>query len=373
MRLALLCLLAACGGARGTAPLGVAPVAALADIHADQVVTQGDVTYALGAQLAIARGTNITVLVPVDCGTPTCPAQVWTSAAAIPALDGDGRWVVAVRFDGTLWRIRLDGELEAIGSRFGIARERVLAVSGAGSIVGVLLEHALLVTTDGVHLTRFELDGSHHSLAVAHDRIALASDHAIALWDLGANTRRSFAIEAGRPAFLAADSTAPRLVVSAPHGIWLEHGSTLEPLEVGAGAASAVAGARLWLELGKRLYVVTDTTPLDTSAASAGNEPLFGTPNGDVWVGDHGLRRYALGASTGDPIWTAKIQPIFQRVCAHCHLPGGDADIDLSTAAAWDLEHDELVRRVLVTKTMPPAGTVLSDGDRLTLAAWLKP
>ncbi len=371
MRLALL-LLAACGGA-GTLPLAAAPVSALADVHADQVVTQGDVTYALGAQLAIARGGNVTTLVPVDCGTPTCPAHVWTSAAAIPALDGDGRWIVATRFDGTLWRIRLDGELEAIGTRFGITREPFRAVASAGSTVAVLLDRGLLVTGDGVHITRYDLDGTKASLAVAQDRIALASPNAISVWNLAAGTRRTFTIENAHAGFLDADGKAPRLVASSSRGIWIEHGAKLEPLEVGTVAASAIAGARLWLEVGKRLYVVTDTTPLDTTVASAGNEPMFGAPNGDVWVGDHGLRRYSLGASTGDPTWTAKIQPIFQRVCAHCHLPGGDADIDLSTSASWTLEHDEIVRRVLVTKTMPPAGTVLTDDDRGTLTSWLKP
>ena len=365
-------LLAACGGAR-TLPLAAAPVSALADVHADQVVTQGDITYALGAQLAIARGTNVTTLVPIDCGTPTCPARVWTSAAAIPALDGDGRWIVATRFDGTLWRIRLDGELEAIGTRFGITHEPFRAVASAGSTIAVLLDRALLVTDDGVHITRYDLDGAHASLAVAEDRIALASPHAISLWNLTTSTRRTFAIDNTRAAFLDADSKAPRLVAMSSRGIWIEHGSALEPLDIGTVAASAIAGAHLWLEVGKRLYVVTDTTPLDTTVASAGNEPIFGAPNGDVWIGDHGLRRYSLGASTGDPTWTAKIQPIFQRVCAHCHLPGGDADLDLSTSASWTLEHDEIVRRVLVTTTMPPAGTVLTDDDRATLSAWLKP
>jgi len=369
----LFLLLVACGGGRGTLPLPAAPVSTLAEVHADQVVTQGDVTYALGAQLAIARGGNVTTLVPVDCGTPTCPARVWTSAAAIPALDGDGRWIVATRFDGTLWRIRLDGELEAIGTRFGITREPVRAVASAGSTVAVLLDRALLVTGDGVHLTRYDLDGTQASLAVAQDRIALASSHAISLWNLETTTRRTFVIDHARAAFLDADGKSPRLVASSSRGIWIEHGSTLEPLEIGSVAASAVAGARLWLEVGKRLYVVTETTPLDTTVASAGNEPMFGTPNGDVWVGDHGLHRYSLGTSTGDSTWTAKIQPIFQRVCAHCHLPGGDADIDLSTSASWKLEHDEIMRRVLVTKTMPPAGTVLTDDDRATLTSWLKP
>jgi hypothetical protein len=378
MRLALFAMIAACGGGRSTPPLTATSVATLSEVHADQIVSQGDVTYALGAQLAIARGDTVTTLVPVDCGTPLCPARVWTSAAAIPALDGEGRWIVATRFDGTLWRVRLDGELEPIGPRFGITRELVRAVGSAGPTVAVLLDRALLVIDDGVHVTRYELDERATSIAVAHDRIALAGPRSVALWNLATATRRTFAIADGVAAFLDADGTAPRLVVRSPRGVWVGRGEALEPLGLAPVAAAVVAGPHLWLERGKRLYVVTDgvaepapaATPIETTIATAGDEPMFGTPEGDIWIGDHGPRRYTLDAITGHPGWRTTIQPIFQRVCAHCHLPGGAADIDLSTSLAWTREHDEIVRRVLVTRTMPPAGTVLTDADRATLTSW---
>lgn len=359
--------LAACGG-HAPPPLTASPVASLANVRADQVVTQGDVTYALGAQLAIARGETVTTIVPVDCGAP-CPAKIWTSAAAIPALDGDGRWIVATRFDGTLWRVRLDGELEAIGSRFGL-REPVRAVAGAGTTVAVLLDHAVLVTGDGHHVTRYEITSAKTLLAVAQDRLALADAHAIEVWDLAADHRRSFTLAATRLGFLDADAKSSRLVAITSDGVWTEQHGELEPLDAGPIAAVAIAGARMWIEIGKRLYIARDATLLDTTAASAGSEPLFGAPNGDVWVGGAPLRRYALGA-TGDPHWRSEVLPIFQKVCAHCHLPGGDADIDLSTAASWTAEHDELVRRVITTRTMPPAGTTLDDADRATLARFL--
>jgi cbb3-type cytochrome c oxidase subunit III len=367
MRWALMVLIA-CGG-RAPPPLAASPVMALATVRADQVVTQGDVTYALGAQLAIARGETVTTLVPVDCGAP-CPAKIWTSAAAIPALDGDGHWIVATRFDGTLWRIRLDGELEAIAARFGV-REPVRAIAGAGTTVAVLLEHAVLVTGDGHHLTRYELDAPKTTLAVAQDRLALGDAHAIDVWDLAANRRRSFAVDGARVGFLDPDAKTSRLVAITPHAVWLERDGELHALDAGPVAAVAIAGGRLWLEVGKRLFIARDATLLDTTIASAGDEPLFGAPNGDVWVGGAPLRRYALGAAGGDPIWRAQVQPIFVKVCAHCHLPGGDADIDLSTAPAWTAEHDELVRRVITTRTMPPAGTTLDPADRATLARFL--
>ena len=362
--------LASCGG-HPPPPLNAAPVGSMADVQADQVVTQGDITYALGAQLAIARGDVVTTLVPVDCNNAPCPARVWTSAASIPALDGDGRWIVATRYDNTLWRVRLDGELEPIASRFGLtSKDQIRGVAGAGTTIAVLLDRAVLVTDDGTHVTRFELSSPHGMLAVAQDRVALASAHAIDVWDLARNTRRSFTVESGHPAFLDADQKTSRLVVTSGHGVWIEHADKLQPLDADI-TNTAIAGARLWLEIGKRLYILGDTTPLDTTVASAGAEPMFGAPNGDVWVGAKGLRRYALGAAAGDPVWRAQVEPVFERVCAHCHLPGGDAGVDLSTAASWTVEHDELVRRVVTTRSMPPAGTDLGDADRATLAAWL--
>ena len=99
---------------------------------------------------------------------------------------------------------------------------------------------------------------------------------------------------------------------------------------------------------------------------------LIGSPPGDLWIDGGGeLQRYSLDRATADPRWTAEIAPVFQRVCSHCHLPGGDAGIDLSTPATWASERAEIVRRVLVTRTMPPAGTELLDRDRLALAGWL--
>jgi len=374
-----LVLLAACAG-HGPPPLNAAPVATLADVHADQVVTQGDFTYALGAQLAIARGDVVTTLVPVDCNSGPCPAHVWTSAASIPALDGDGKWIVATRYDQTLWRVRLDGELERIESRFGLGPlDHVWSVAGAGTTVALLLHtpksysmtYGLVVTNDGVHVTRYDLPSPHDSLAVAQDRVALAAPDGVEVWNLATNSQRSYHVDEGRPGFLDADPKLARLVVTSKHGVWVEHGDKLQPLDVGDVAATAIAGARLWLEIGKRIYLLSDTTALDTTVASAGGEPMFGAPNGDVWIGATALRRYALGAAAGDPVWRAKVQPVFERVCAHCHLPGGDAGVDLSTAASWTTEHDELVRRVVVTRSMPPAGTELDDADRATLASWL--
>jgi len=108
-----------------------------------------------------------------------------------------------------------------------------------------------------------------------------------------------------------------------------------------------------------------------TDAKLTPHASLIGTPGGDVWIADTGVTKLSLVRSADDSRWQHDVQPVFARVCAHCHLPGGSADVDLSTAAAWTTEHDELVRRVIATRTMPPAGTAMSESDRAALAGFL--
>ncbi len=76
-------------------------------------------------------------------------------------------------------------------------------------------------------------------------------------------------------------------------------------------------------------------------------------------------------AAADDPGWRADVAPVFARVCSHCHQPGGDAGVDLSTPAAWRAARGELRHRVLDTQTMPPAGTDLTATERAAVARWL--
>ncbi|MEO8876609.1 MAG: cytochrome c, partial [Polyangiaceae bacterium] len=70
--------------------------------------------------------------------------------------------------------------------------------------------------------------------------------------------------------------------------------------------------------------------------------------------------------------WNSAIQPIFARSCAICHLPGGVSGTDLSTAAAWNSEHDAIRDRVVIKHTMPPSGHPLADADRAAIGAWVE-
>jgi hypothetical protein len=333
-----------------------------------QVIEQGDALYVLGGSIeTIVRGGAIAARIE--------SARPWTSGATIAAPDGDGRWVVAVDADGALWRLTTSGERESIADRLGLGGAHVAAVGGAGTTSAFVLADAIAYTTDGVHLARVPATGT-GAFAVARGKLARATgDGKIEVWDLARGTRVTYGVgPAARLAFLDGDTDHPRLVAISGRELFVAD-ATGELHRVGAPAGIhelAVRGDRLWIAAIDQLFSFDGATVVPTNVTEP-RAALLGTSlTGDAWLGTpHGLVRYSVGGSHDDPAWQAQVAPVFQRVCAHCHLPGGDAGIDLSTAASWQAERDEISRRVLVTRTMPPAGTDLSDADRSALAGWL--
>jgi mono/diheme cytochrome c family protein len=79
-----------------------------------------------------------------------------------------------------------------------------------------------------------------------------------------------------------------------------------------------------------------------------------------------------MGAPQRDESWDHEIRPLFARVCAECHTRDGEAGIDLATPAAWRRRYDDVLRSVVVDKTMPPSGRAFSDADRETVRAWVE-
>ncbi|HEY1559123.1 MAG TPA: cytochrome c [Kofleriaceae bacterium] len=365
MRTALLALVA-CGAARPVAPLVVQPSPPIAlDVGSSTpIVEQGDAVYVLAGKVAtIVRGGAIAARIEA-------PAA-WTAGASIAAPDGDGRWVVGADTDGKLWRLTASGEREDVSDRLGLAGAKIRAVGGAGTTTAFDLGDAIAYTIDGVHLARVPATpGS--SLAVARGVLARATNGHVESWDLVHATRVTYPVHSDAIAFLDADSDHPRLVIADTDRVWIERGGQLHAIGApGPVRAIAAARDRLWIDGGDdRLYTldgarfVATTAPPGLLAAAS--------QDGDAWLArPHALLRYSPGGGTVEPAWTAQVAPVFQRVCSHCHLPDGDSGIDLSTAASWHADRDELVRRVLVTRTMPPAGTDLSDADRAALAGWL--
>ena len=332
------------------------------------VVEVGDTVFAFdGNTVTIARGGSVVTRVEAPAG------KAFVAAAVIAAPDGNGRWVVA-DLGGALVRVTAEGELDPVGDRFGIAGDRVVDVSASASTFGIGLRDGVAASRDGVHVV--ELSGSAAvRVAVAKDRLARADAQAVHVIDLAHGTEADYPFAgATRLAYVGADSATPRLAIANDELVYVETRGKLARVAVPGPITGISAGAdRLWIAAAGALYGVGDDGAVQRAAASIARDArLFGSSTGDVWVASASLRRYSP-ARAADPAWQANVAPVFTRVCAHCHLPGGSADVDLSTAAAWRAHRDELVQRVVVTRTMPPAGSELSDAERQALNAWLQP
>jgi mono/diheme cytochrome c family protein len=365
---------AAAWGAACVAPPVVAPrhveATALptAQPHAP-IVEVGDTTFVLGSA-AVEVYRNGTLLARSECTTP-CK---FGSAAAIAAPTGEGRWAVAVDGDRVV-HVTQSGELEDVGPRFGLSTPpRELA--GAAHTFVAIDERGVAVSSDGVHLAHVPAAGA-RDVAAARGRVAIAFADHVESWDLAAMTTRSYLLAGARVGFLDAERDGARLVAWTPAQVVIETGGTLHRVALPAAPVQvAVSGARLWVVSGDHVYFIeagdADAHPVATDLGAQAAAALIGSPTGAVWAaGPHAVARYSPDHPTDDPTWQSDVQPVFARVCAHCHLPGGSAGIDLSSAATWHAERDELRRRVLVTSTMPPAGTDLTDADRHAIETWL--
>ena len=351
-----LVLLAACGAAPH---LPAAPAtatrlpAAIGEVVAIDEV--GDATIVLDRQRAfVVRGGALAASVPAPHG--------WRAGATIAAIDGEGSWAVGVTDDGRLYRITLAGELEDITDRFAIGDVR--SVAAAGTTTAFALADGVAVSGDGIHELRARL-ATPALVAAAKGRIALAGADGVAVWDLATRQQRTYPIAAKALAFVGG-----RLAIATGDAVYVEDSKALARLPI-AGSQIAGAGTRLWIA-GDALYALDGSTLRRSTASVPRGAHLFASAGGDAFLIATGtVDRISIDAGTDDPAWRADVAPVFARVCAHCHLPGGDAGIDLSTAASWRADHDELVRRVLVTHTMPPAGTELSPADQEALRRWL--
>ena len=347
-----LVLLAACGSA--PKPPAVPAVATKLPASVGDVVgvaEVGDATIVLDHDHAfVVRGGAVAAQVEAP--------HHWRAGATVAALDGEGAWAVGITDDGRLYRITLAGDLEDITDRYQLTGVRALA--GAGTTTAFALADGVAITGDGIHEMRAKL-APPRAVAASKGRVALLDDHGVAVWDLEARASRTYPLAARQIAFIGG-----RLAAATRDGVYVDGTGTL-PL---AGAQIASAGTRLWILTGDALYALDGTSLRRADVTIPHRARLFASSGGDAWLATPGaLVRTSL--EVDDPSWRAQVAPVFTRVCAHCHLPGGSAGVDLSTAASWHADHDELARRVLVTGTMPPAGTDLTAADKDALRAWL--
>ena len=362
----LLVLVAACGAAAKPPQPVQLTASAPIDAQATAVVEQGDALYVLSGKVAmIVRGG----IVATRAEFP----RPWIGGASIAAPDGDGRWVIAIDDEGVPWHLTLSGEREAVADRLGLGDAKLVQLAATGTTFAADLGEAIAYTTDGVHLSRVSV-GPTRTLAVARGELArVGKGGKLERWDLAHGTRTTFAISPTHVAFLDADGDHPRLIAADGDRLWIERGGKLVPQHLPRLAMELAAhGKRAWIAAGGELYVLDGEHVQPTRTNDHHTVLLAAATAGDAWLAtERGLVRYSRDATDADPLWQAQVAPVFQRVCSHCHLPGGEAGIDLSTPGSWASDRDEIKRRVLVTRTMPPAGTDLSDADRAALEHYL--
>ena len=314
----------------------------------------------------------------VRAGTIAATATVaggFVGGATITALDGDGQWVVGVDTHGSIWRITSTAELRDIDAQLGVHGVHAIASSNHDGTLGLQLADGVAASLGGVDLQSARLPAL--AIAAAHGRVALLTADTVTVWQLASSQASTYAVGGARfIAFRGAD-----LMVATNHELYVEHASSLHRVVTnGSIDALVVSAARPWLLVGQELVTLGDDDRLHraNSSRKVDATKLFAAPNGDVWLAtshspSDDLRRVGVivASNLDSSTWRASVAPIFARVCAHCHLPGGSAGVDLSTVDSWSAERDELRDRVVVNRSMPPAGTVLSDSDRAALASWL--
>ncbi len=299
----------------------------------------------------------------------------WVDADTILGPDGSARWIIGVDGRGRLYHLRGRSSFEEVSERFGLGAHRVrdAAVLGTG-YVGFLLDDELALA-DGERVTRyavprlFELNGGGgFGAGVARDSVFVFTARHRAI--------RTYALPNATHAVLGPDgrlfATTPRAVyaTNAAHDLVLMHES-----DHGDAIHGLVASAEhVWFADRDELGVIDgEHIALTNGAKIPVDARLAPSSSGDVWVlADGALSRFARVEAEPDVAraWNDKLSSVFARACASCHQANGASGVDLSNAEAWHARRMLIHDRVVVSRTMPPQGHVLSDADRESVRQW---
>ncbi|MEO8702147.1 MAG: cytochrome c [Kofleriaceae bacterium] len=360
MRSATLAVVALACGAPVRAPLEAT----------DRVVADATVAVlALDDSMLVFGATSVTILrAGTALATAAAPSGRWEAAAIIRTPAGE-RTAIGLA-NHSLWRVSLDGEFAPADDQLGVAGASVLALASCRETFVVGIAGGIVASRDALHAKRF-VGPDATVVAAAHERVAFATPTAVEVYDLRTDTRLTYAIPRRATAlgFLDATTDRPHLVVAAGDVLYVERDGELEP-SGSAGTRVTVSGSRVWIA-GSELGFVDGPNRVATRVALDRDARLFPASGNGVWIAATGhLVRYAP-RSLDEQTWRAAVEPVFARSCSKCHRPGGVADVDLSTSAAW-FERSEAIRRVLEAHTMPPEdGPALPDPERDALVRWL--
>lgn len=306
--------------------------------------------------------------------------RVWSSAAAVAAADGSGRWAIGVDDKGRLLRLREDSRVEEVGTRYGLATgELARAIVKADELSFVIvLESAVVAVDTAKGSTKRFATGPLTSVSAAPGRVAGVSGAAAVAIDLDAGKKSTFDVVG---AIATAFDFDKHMLVLTEHRLLQEvpgkgdlrvmvdrpdvtlHGLASTPQSVWFGA-----GPDLWTLDSKSS---TSNTRIARGITVDPNALLAGSASGDVWVLGNQLGRVKLSSGGGkEAMWMTDVQPVYQTVCVSCHAPGGSAGIDLSTYGRW-VERKALIReRVVDMKNMPPKPRELTPEQITAIQRW---
>ncbi len=359
----------------------VGRVAAVADRGSDVVV------FADGAATVMESG----AVSLVDRSVPK-----WTSAATIPAADGGVPWIVGLDDRGHVRRLRARAGFEDVSARWGLENARIIGAVGLGGRgAAFLFDGGVAVANGDGKVVR--LGGIPMTMIGGGGGVGAAlSNGDVVRVDPASLATKTFALNG---AIATAVDDAGHLYAATPDAVYAENDKGELALRfratLGAIHGLVASKGRVWFAEGPELGAIEGGHVVATTGAKLPpGGRLFSSTTGDVWIVDGGIltrfARDASGAGTSVPgqpttpshqgppstlspedAWRAQIQPVFARVCAGCHLPGGTAGIDLSTSAAWNKRKADVKERVLDTRDMPPKGHPLGDADLAAIRAWL--
>lgn len=366
MKRAVLCLLAAaaCGGSQGAAATSATAITTIDARCTIGVFSLDDVTFVFETEsTSILRGMQLLQRV----GAPG--TSKWTGAAKVRA-PGGGVWMIGIA-DQRLWRVTSVGDLEEVNARLGLGDTRVLSVSERDGTTAIGLEDGLAIVREAGHIER--LQGPASQLVVSTGtRVVAARPGSIEVFDLTRGRRDVFEIDGVTWLGLLHDGTTSRFVVRTRDAVYIDEGSTLRGVPTPSNLRDvASGGSRLWMLGTHDLFVFANGLLSRTPIAVPAQARLCTAGNDATWMSAAGTSTLVAASDADDHGWFRSVAPIAERVCGECHRPGGVGELDLSLPASWDTHRTNLID-ALVTRTMPPPSTTLSELEREQLLRYLR-
>lgn len=340
----------------------VGKIAAVAEIYDDTLVLSdtGATIFTSGVPLASDGG-----------------VKGWRGAAVLPAADLSGDWAIGVDQEGILRRLRDRSLMEGVSERYGLTDAKVLdlvAIDKGWSAFS--LEGGRIAVADGDKVTRY--DGAYTQLQGGFGRVAGLVGGALRVFEPKTGGGRDYALPGVTALVLDASG---KLLIGAGNELYREQeDGNLRRVHVGQAPITqmVLSGPDVWMLQGDSLTLLQGgRLRRGPPGLVKEGSRLIGSPSGALWLlrdGALSMLDTADGGGADRSLWRRSVLPIFTRLCAVCHLPGGSAGIDMSTYETWSSRKAAIDVRVLQGKPtpMPPAGGgTLTPEERAALRTWL--